>query len=133
MRVVGYLNPISGRVHTWDFTSVSAERFASTLKLMTKLYPKQEKIYIILDNWPVHFHPKVKKVLEKHRRLELVPLPTYAPWLNPIEKVWKWCRQHLVHAHPWSDDFCAFKKHVKELFGTLNGSTNILRYVGLSS
>ncbi|MBK9335612.1 MAG: transposase [Lewinellaceae bacterium] len=27
-------------------------------------------------------------------------LPTYASWLNPIEKVWKMLKQDLVHNHP---------------------------------
>ena len=28
-------------------------------------------------------------------RIEPVWLPTYAPWLNPIEKLWRWLRQEV--------------------------------------
>lgn len=132
MRVVGYLNPFNGTTHTWDFSSVTAPRFAQTLVSLAELYPKHEKIFVILDNWPVHFNPIVIKVLEKEPRIELVPLPTYSPWLNPIEKLWKWCKQTLTHVHRWSNDFKIFKEEVREHFSQLkDGSDEILRYVGL--
>ena len=131
MRVVGYLNPLSGKVHTWDYSKVTAVRFAKTLDSIAQLYPDHEKIYIILDNWPVHFHSKVKELLENNSRLELVPLPTYSPWLNLIEKVWRWCKQGLTHAHPWADDFTMFRENVRDFLKPLEGgSKEILRYVG---
>ena len=89
MRLAGYLNPFTGAVHTWDFSSITHKRFAKTLFEIAALYPDYERIFVILDNWPVHFHPTVIKMLEKEPRLELVRLPTYSPWLNPIEKVRK--------------------------------------------
>lgn len=134
MRVVGYLHPQSGRVHSWDFSQVNAGRFAHTLKELASFYPDHEKIYIILDNWPVHFHDKVKEVLKHEPRLEFVPLPTYSPWLNPIEKVWRWCKQTLTHAHPWANDFQLFQERVRAKFKELeSGSDAILAYTGLST
>ena len=132
MRVVGFLQPFTGQVRTWDYLEVTAPRFAQTLKQMVKLYSKYEKIYIILDNWSVHFHAQVQEILTQNPRLELVPLPTYSPWLNPIEKVWKWCRQMLTHAHPWSDNFLTYRQKVRDQFLSLqHGSNEILQYTGL--
>jgi len=132
MRVVGFLHPFTGQVHTWDYRQVTAAHFAQTLKQMAGLYHQYEKIFIILDNWPVHFHAKVRQVLDQEPRLELVPLPTYSPWLNPIEKVWKWCRQTLTHAHPWADDFLQFRQRVRDQFKSLQfGSNEIMAYTGL--
>jgi hypothetical protein len=34
-------------------------------------------------------------------RLQSVWLPTYAPWLNPIEKLWRWLRQDVLKMHVW--------------------------------
>jgi hypothetical protein len=34
-------------------------------------------------------------------KITLVALPTYAPWLNPVEKVWRKWYQEVLHLHPW--------------------------------
>ena len=53
-------------------------------------YPEARVIYIALDKWPVHFHPSVLENWERiHSKIRLLPLPTYAPWTNPIEKCWR--------------------------------------------
>ncbi len=60
-----------------------------SFRLVERRYQEAERISIALDNWPVHFHPFVLEELAKrHSRIELLPLPTYAPWTNPMEKVW---------------------------------------------
>ena len=42
-------------------------------------YPQAERIFLVLNNWFVHFHPYVLDYLAKNcPRDELVPLPTYA-------------------------------------------------------
>ncbi len=133
MRVIGYMNSRSGAVHAWDYSKVTAVRFARSIKALANLYPDQENIYVVLDNWPVHFHPKVMQILAGESRVRLVPLPTYAPWLNPIEKLWKWCKQSLVHAHSWADDFQTFKSEVRNFLEPLSdGSDVLLKYAGLS-
>ena len=43
--------------------------------------------------------------LEAQAQIAVPFLPTYAPWLNPIEKVWRWLKQSVLYAHPWCDDF----------------------------
>ena len=63
-------------------------------------YPDAQNIYLVMDNWPVHFHPDALDALAQDSRLELLALPTYAPWLNPIEKLWRLVRQRVTHAQP---------------------------------
>ncbi|MBL1378410.1 transposase [Zobellella iuensis] len=53
--------------------------------------------------------------------IQIVPLPTYASWLNPIEKLWRKLRQELTHPHPWG--------RFLEQFAS--DSVELLRYVGL--
>jgi transposase len=80
-----------------------------------------------LYNWPVHFHGYVLDTLaDSKRRITLLPLPTYAPWTNPIEKVWRKFNQDLFHHHPWSAEWDRLKS-------CSNASEDLLRYAGLAS
>jgi transposase len=132
MRVAGLLNATTGQVHTWDFSRVTADRLARCFQQIGRLYPRARLIYLVLDNWPVHFHPKVTVALAAEPRIVLLPLPTYSPWLNPIEKLWRWVKQRVTHAHPWCDDFLIFKEQVRtELQRFTLGSPELLDYCGL--
>jgi hypothetical protein len=73
-------------------------------------YPQADIIYMALDNWPVHFHPSVKENLERiHSKIRLLPLPTYAPWTNPIEKFWLKLNREFMKHHPYGLDRQAFR------------------------
>jgi methionine synthase II (cobalamin-independent) len=37
---------------------------------------------------------------------------TYAPWLNPIEKLWRWVRQDVLKMHRWVEDWPQVKQRV---------------------
>ena len=92
-------------------------------------YPWAERIYVVPgQDWPVHTHPDVLVALEAqtspfafHRPpswpttpsaaavtrwtdlalpIQIVPLPTYASWCNPIEKLWRKLRQEVTHSAP---------------------------------
>lgn len=132
MRVVGFLDAVSGRVQAWDFKRVTAPRLKECWLRAAQGYPEAKTIYLVIDNWPVHFHPKALEALAEDPRLELINLPTYAPWLNAIEKLWRLLRQRVAHAHPWCDDFRVFRSHVvAEMQSFAHGSQALLRYVGL--
>lgn len=132
MRVVGLLNAMSGRVTTWDCSRVTADRLARYFRQIGELYPDARKIYLVMDNWPVHFHPKVTEALKADSRIQVIALPTYSPWLNNIEKLWRWVKQHVTHAHPWCDDFLTFKSQVRDEFERIaDGSPELRRYCGL--
>ena len=46
----------------------------------------RRKVFLIADSHPVHKEKKVKQWLQEHNeRIELFPLPTYAPEINPDE------------------------------------------------
>lgn len=132
MRVAGFLDACTAKVHAWDSSKITAARLAKYLKEVAAAYPAAEKIYVVMDNWPVHFHEKIERVLQADPRLVQLPLPTYAPWLNPIEKLWRLIKQKLVHAHPLSADFNQFKNTVRKLLKEpTTEPMQLLRYVGL--
>jgi len=44
------------------------------------------KVYLIVDEHPVHKSAEVKRRLEKHKaQIRMILLPTYSPHLNPDE------------------------------------------------
>jgi transposase len=96
-------------------------------------YKQAEKISVIWDNWPVHAHQEVFATLKLVPRIELVWLPTYSPWLNPIEKLWRKFRQEILYLHRFADDWPQFQQRVQAFFAQFaSGSQELLRYVGLS-
>jgi transposase len=64
--------------------------------------------------------------------IRLLWLPTSAPWLNPIEKLWRKTKQGLLHHHRLADAWDDLKARVGALpDGYAHGSTDLLRTVGL--
>jgi hypothetical protein len=132
MRVLGALDACTGRVFCWEHAKITAERLGEHWLAAAQSYPQATKVYIVMDNWPVHFHAKALAPLAQDERIEVLALPTYAPWLNPIEKLWRLLKQVVTHAHPWCDDFLRLKREVMaELRRYRDGSEEVLRYVGL--
>ena len=57
-----------------------------------------ETIYVAWDNATTHFDQDVEAVVRGAAgRLVLLYLPTYSPWLNPIEMLWRHFRREVTH------------------------------------
>jgi transposase len=55
-------------------------------------------IYVAWDNASTHEDDEVDDVVRAAAgRLVLLYLPTYSPWLNPIEMLWRHCRREVTH------------------------------------
>jgi len=55
-------------------------------------------IFVALDNASTHQDDEVEAVLRGAAgRLVLLYLPTYSPWLNPIEMLWRQFRREVTH------------------------------------
>lgn len=131
MRVLGVLDAWSGKVQAWESSKITADRLARWWPKAAAAYPQARKIYLVIDNWPVHFHEKVLAGLARDPRIVLLPLPTYSPWLNNIEKLWLWAKQLVTHAHPWSEDFNEFRRHVMTELERASGFEELKRHCGL--
>ncbi len=80
-------------------------------------------------NWPA---PSEVARLADPLPIPLVPLPAYAPWLNPIEKRWRWLGQEVLHLHRFSEAWDEFKERVGGFLDQFAGGLyDLLRYVGL--
>lgn len=55
-------------------------------------------IYVAWDNASMHEDDEVEAVVRAAAgRLVLLYLPTYSPWLNPIEMLWRHFRREVTH------------------------------------
>lgn len=129
-RVAAVLDGGTGRVFYQQGDKFGIRAVQEQYRRIRQLYP-QRKVYIVRDNWPVHKHPDVTAVA---RQQELIPLylPTYASWLNPVEKLWRWLKQEVLHAHEWAHDLSRLRDAVRRFLDQFaSGSDQLLRYVGL--
>jgi|HubBroStandDraft_1064217.scaffolds.fasta_scaffold232251_2 transposase len=132
MRVGGFLDAVDGRVFHWEAKKITAKLVAKWWTDVAKAYPQAHRVFIVMDNWPVHHHPHAKLAAIRDPRIRLLPLPTYSPWLNPIEKLWRSTRQAVAHAHPLCDDFLEFRRQVNGFLDSPMPGRELLKYVGLS-
>lgn len=131
-RVIGALNAHSGQVSYSQAYIVGRAKVIEFYALLNRQYRHAEKVYVIQDNWNVHDLPEVRAALRTMPRLVCVPLPTYAPWLNPIEKLWRWLRQAVLHHHRKSEQWNELRQQVAAFFDQFrHGSRALLKYVGL--
>ena len=133
VRVAGALDAVTGTLHHLRASKISVPRLIAFYRQLLDAYPQALMIYVIEDNWPVHFHAKVQTFLARNPRMQVLRLPTYAPWLNKIERAWRLVRQTLCHAHPFCDDFDAYKAHLEaRLAGAAADPALMRRYCSLT-
>src|SRR5439155_16236595 len=159
-RIVASMEHFSGQVVYLRASRIGLSQLVEFYQKLRHSYPDAECIYVVQDNWPVHVHPDVLVALQpqttqwlrrvppnwplvpsaaavrKWGRLQLpiqaVPLPTYASWLNPIEKLWRWLKQEVLHLHRLADDLPLLRAAIDRFLDRFAfGSDQLLRYVGL--
>jgi hypothetical protein len=131
-RLVGTLDACSGRVLHADGYIIGRKQLIAFYGQIERAYPRAERIYVVQDNWSVHRHDDVLASLRQRPRITPVWLPTYAPWLNPIEKLWRWLKQDVLYMHRLADDWQALLGSVLTFLNRFaHGSKNLRRYVGL--
>jgi transposase len=165
-RGMGALNAITGQVTYHQAYKANIRQLTRSYDAIAADYPEADTIYMVQDNWPVHYHPDLlihlqpqdfqfpihkpknwpdepsltaKRDAEKRNAkgitklpIKILQLPTYASWANPIEKLWRWVRQTVLHLHRLSDEWQTLKQSVMDFIHSFRrGSNELLRYVGL--
>jgi hypothetical protein len=159
-RILGVLDTSSGRVLYHQGHKAGVSELVELYRAMVAAYPDAQRIYVLQDNTPTHFHPDVLVALEPQEcpwpmrplpnwpkepssfarnkwgslrlPIQIVPLPTYAPWTNYIEKLWRKLKQEVLHMHNLADkldELHALVAHFLDRFSEPN--EELLRYVGL--
>ena len=81
--------------------SVNGKRF-QTFVLNLKKSLGTDKILLICDNAKIHKSKDVNQWYEQNKSwLSLEFLPAYSPDFNPIERLWKWCKENFTHNRCW--------------------------------
>lgn len=129
-RTIAALNAQTGQV-TWHGCSKSRiKEIQHFLKKLRQTYPDQ-RIVLVWDNWPVHLHEKVLACAWE-QQIELMWLPTYAPWLNPIEKMWRWLKAQVLTVHRNSAAWTQLRQEVEAFLDRFQKpAPDLLRYCGL--
>ena len=131
-RTMGALNAWTGQVTYVDGYIVGRAKVIACYRKLVEAYPQAERIYAIQDNWSIHKHPDVAAALRQWPQIEPVWLPTYAPWLNAIEKLWRWLKQDILKLHRLAEDWQAVRDRVRQFLDQFaHGSQRLLEYVGL--
>jgi transposase len=77
-------------------------------------------VYVAWDNARTHEDEEVEAVLRGAAgRLVLLYLPTYSPWLNPIEMLWRHFRREVTHCELFAS-VDALLEATREFFERMN-------------
>lgn len=63
-RVLGALDTDSGRVLFRQASTIGIQERVALYHQVACVYPQAQHIWVVQDNWPVHFHPDVLVALE---------------------------------------------------------------------
>jgi DDE superfamily endonuclease len=130
-RVAASLDIHTGRVLFQQRASFRRRHLLAYFRTLESAYPHAHTIFLVVDNWPVHFHPDVLDGL-RHSKIRLLRLPTYAPWTNPVEKLWRLLAQHVLHLHAFADDWLALQATVHDWLAQFaSGSRDLLHSCAL--
>ncbi len=100
--------------------TINADSTINLLAQLEKKNPNAEKIYVITDNARYNHSKKVEEYTT-NSKIHLIFLPTYAPNLNLIERLWKFFHKKVLYNSYYST-FDRFKQ------ACINFFENILQY-----
>jgi hypothetical protein len=108
---------------------------AMSHRLWPRAHPGFE--YVRPGHWS---DPRAAAARDGDLAVQVVPLPTYASWLNPLgdvlspERLWRWLKQDVLHMHPFGENWRELQAAVQSFLERLtSGSRDLLRYTGLLS
>jgi DDE superfamily endonuclease len=131
-RIIGAVNAVTGKVTYRDDYIVGRKKVIQLYGSLAKTYPHAQTIYVVQDNWSIHTHPDVLTALNDYPQIQPIWLPTYAPWLNPIEKLWRWLKESVLKMHRLAHDWPQLRQRVNDFIDQFaRPSRTLLRYIGL--
>lgn len=80
------LNVATGQVITQCKPRHRHQEYLSFLRQVEKAVPVDLDLHLIVDNYATHKHPKVRAWLAQRPRSHVHHSPTYASWLNQVER-----------------------------------------------
>ncbi len=94
---IGAVNYHTGQIVALIRPHKRRQEIAELLQKLLDIHPT-ETIYVVWDNATTHQDDAIEALLRAAAgRLVLLYLPTYSPWLNPIEMLWRHLRRVVTH------------------------------------
>lgn len=94
---IGAVNYVTGETEVIFRRRKRRREIAELLQHLLDKHP-MGTIYLAWDNAGTHEDDEIEAVVRGAAgRLVLLYLPTYSPWLNPIERLWRQFRREVTH------------------------------------
>ena len=90
------LNVLDGSVITQCKPRHRHQEFLSFLNHLDRNVPVELQVNLIADNYATHKHPRVRAWLARHARYHIHYTPTYASWLNQVERWFGLITHHAI-------------------------------------
>ena len=97
--LAGALNAHTGRVIWTEHPNKNTTLFIKMLNALRRTYRKACRIILILDNYIIHKSTPVQHWLNANPKFKLLFQPTYSPWVNRIERLWKTLHDTVTRNH----------------------------------
>jgi len=117
--LLGALNPNEiTDIPTKEYKTINAESAQDFLGELSTRNPEAKKIKVFIDN-ASYFKKLEKDDLIADQRIEIVWLPTYAPNLNLIERLWRFLKKKVLK-NRFYGTAKGFREKVKEFFAQIS-------------
>lgn len=97
--VAGALHAHTGKLVWVEHSRKNTTLFVKLLEALRRTYRAARRIELILDNYIIHKSELVQRWLANNRKFRLVFQPTYSPWVNQIERLWKTMHDTVTRNH----------------------------------
>lgn len=106
VNINGVYSPQDHEILFREDKTINAQSTIDLLTMIEEKHPELSTIYIIRDNAKYYLNKDVKKYLETSK-IVMIPLPTYSPNLNLIERLWRLLKKKVMAGQYYEkfDDF----------------------------
>src|SRR5271169_155537 len=97
------LDALDGQVISMCDDRHRHQEWLKFLRVIDEVTSPKKDLYLIVDNYATHKHPKVKRWLNRHPRFHIHFTPTSSSWLNMVERFFRDLTQHRLRRGVFHD------------------------------
>jgi len=114
ININGVYSPDDGEIIIREDERINSQSTIELLRTIEEKHPELETIFVIRDNARYYVSKVVQEYLETSK-IVFIPLPTYSPNLNLIERLWKFFKKKKMY-NKYYESFDIFKQTVMDFF-----------------
>lgn len=100
--LAGALHARTGKILWSEGPSKNTDLFLALLEHLRVRYRSARRIVLIVDNYRIHKSCLALAWLKHNPKFELLFQPTYHPWVNHIERLWKQLHDVVTRNHSYT-------------------------------